>query len=273
MDLFCIIISFVLIFFELLAIIAAIMKREKSDKSMFIFDLLYPLFLIAIAVLLIVQSIRPREISVSQPLESSTEPVQPSSPQVDPVPMAKVIFPHRTVYPYVHVDKEEPVLKALSEDGFFYYTNYYKGEKLYSMPMTEKWQKIVYEYCDKYDLDYETVLAIGGVETSFDVYRGTVVSKYNGSTYFGLGMVNKYYYEKRTCTTLATERDGINALCDTLQRKLNEFDEDYIHALMAYNGGSAWARGKINQGIHTSSYVSKVLTIKEGLLKWKNEEL
>lgn len=272
MDLFCIIISFVLIFFELLAIIAAIMKREKSDKSMFIFDLLYPLFLIAIAVLLIVQSTRPREITVDQPLESSTEPVRPSSPQVDPVPMAKVIFPQCTVYPYVHVDKEEPVLQALAEDGFFYYSHYYKGDKLYSMPMTEKWQKIVYEYCNKYDLDYETVLAIGGVETSFDVHRGTVESKYNGSTYFGLGMVNKYYYEKRTGTTLATERDGINALCDTLARKLKEFDGDYIYALMAYNGGSSYARKRIENGVYSSTYVEKVMRIKNGLLKWKGEQ-
>ena len=154
--------------------------------------------------------------------------------------------------------------------NFYFYTGYYKYGEWYKMPMPEKYQKMVYKYCEAYDVPYELALAVSGVETSFDAERGVVVGR-NGHAYFGPGMVNKYYYEKRTGKTLSTPEDGVIAMVETIARKLEEFDGNFHHALMAYNYGSGYTRGKIANGQHSSKYSNRVLEIYNGLLQHKKE--
>lgn len=169
--------------------------------------------------------------------------------------------------------EDEPVKYTLdysNHEGFYYYTGYYKYGKSYDMPMNLHYQSMVFKYCMEYEVPYELALAVSGVETSFDAERGVVVGR-NGHAYFGPGMVNKAYYEKRTGKTLRSPEDGVVAMIDTLDRKLNEFNNNFHHALMAYNYGSGYTRGKIADGQQSSKYSNRVMEIYNGLLQYKKE--
>ena len=157
-----------------------------------------------------------------------------------------------------------------TEDDCWYYDGYYKYDKWHKMPMNDYYQHMVFQYCEIYEVPYELALAVSGIETSFDAERGLVVGR-NGQGYFGPGMVNKAYYEKRTGLTLSTPEDGVMAMVDTLGRKLREFDNNFHFALMAYNYGSGYTRGKINEGQTSSKYSNRVIEIYNGLLRYKNE--
>jgi len=159
-------------------------------------------------------------------------------------------------------------------DEFVPYSAYIKKGKQYKLPISVEWQKVVWNYAQEYEVPYNVVLAIAGVETSFDVFRGAVKSRTTSVVYYGCGMVSTVSKDKISAAIgmdMCTPEGGVAAMCYVFGKKYKEFDGNVVYALMAYNMGSGGARRAISQGRTSSGYAEKVLDISQGFL-WEEEE-
>ena len=143
---------------------------------------------------------------------------------------------------------------------------------IYDVPLGRELQIFTQEVCKRYRIDYELVLAVIQVESSFNPNA---------------------YNEKTDCIGLMQVK-GIN-----LPELIEEFDVNYLldpyenvlggvyllskasvgcdteHALMIYNCGLTGARKLWCSGIHSTEYTRKVLAAKDELRvrEWIYEEV
>jgi len=168
----------------------------------------------------------------------------------------KVVLPYE---PEIDLDTE-----------FVPYVAYVKYGKTYKLPISAEWQAVVYKYARMYEVPYNVALAISGVETSFDVFRGFVKSRSGSVVYYGCGMVSTVSREKISAAIgqdMCTPEGGVAAMCYVFGKKYKEFGGNVTYALMAYNMGSGGARAKIALGITSSKYAEKVIHISQGFIK------
>lgn len=162
----------------------------------------------------------------------------------------------------------EPLKTLSAGDGFVYRESYYDAltERRERIPMTEEWQRYLYEVSAKYGIPAELTLAVTGMETCFDVHIGSRFDQH-GNEYYGAGMVSVDCAEEhlaRLGITLCTPEGGLEAVAYILREKLDEFPGDIHKALIAYNCGSYGAQTLFDKGITETDYSKRVLQIMEG---------
>lgn len=163
---------------------------------------------------------------------------------------------------------EEPKTVLSANTGFVYRESYYDAltERRERIPMTEEWQRYLYEVSAKYGVPAELTLAVTGMETCFDVHIGSRFDQH-GNEYYGAGMVCVDCAEEhlaRLGITLCTPEGGLEAVAYILREKLDEFPNDIHKALIAYNCGSYGAQTLFDNGITETNYSKRVLQIMEG---------
>ena len=163
---------------------------------------------------------------------------------------------------------EEPKTVLSASPGFTYYETYYdaRSQRNERISMPEDLQRLFYDYCQKYGVEYELCLAVTGMETGFNAFIGSLTDE-NGLTYYGAGMVcvncTEEHLAKRGIT-LKTPEGGLEAVALILRDKLNEYG-DVHKALIAYNCGSGGADYLISQGIEETAYSKRVMEIYNGI--------
>ena len=167
---------------------------------------------------------------------------------------------------------------SVGEDGsdteeFYYYKQYYDSRtgRFENISMTLEWQMYTYLKCVEYNVPFELIMGIMGVESGFNVFIGSCFDE-NGVEYYGPGMIHVYYSESalaRKGIELKTPEGGVEAVCCAMSEKLKTFEGDVHSALIAYNMGDHGARMYMQDGNTTSGYSEWVLSIKDGLLKYR----
>ena len=127
------------------------------------------------------------------------------------------------------------------------------------IPLSDELQEYTYEIAQKYNVDYDLVLAIMQTESQFS----NVVSE-NGED-IGLCQINvinaEWLYKEYALYNLMDERQNIEACAVILSKLSDKFDSENA-VIMAYNLGEGKAKKYIKSG-KTLEYSSKVLTAKE----------
>lgn len=136
--------------------------------------------------------------------------------------------------------------------------------KYYDIPLSVSIQDHIFETSEAYGIDPRIVIAM--IEHESD-YNASVIGDQGRS--YGLMQIQPRHHQKRMnelgCTDLLNPYHNITVGIDYLAY-LIELNESLEWALMAYNGGPAYAYGKMEQGI-LSDYVINVMSISNNLVK------
>lgn len=172
---------------------------------------------------------------------------------------------------YEREQEEQAPRFVMSADngGFVYRETYFdkrtgRNERI---QMPYEWQFYAYECAQRHNVSFDLVLAVMGMESSFDVFIGSRFDK-NGNEYYGPGMVSVRHTEEYLAgkgVNLCTVEGGIEAVAIILADKLDEYGGNVTNALLAYNCGSAGANAKISKGVTSTPYTDRVFEILQGL--------
>lgn len=169
------------------------------------------------------------------------------------------------------VDMAKEVDDQLS--GFYYYEYYYdiQTNKYEKVRMDEEYQLYLYKCCLKHNVEYELVLALMGAESGFNVNYGTSPS----GLYYGPGMLRIDYVVDELSDNdiyLFSPEGAIEATCYVLSTKFKTFNGRLHRSLMAYNMGDNGMRNYMRSTSNlTSGYSRRVVSIRDGLLKWRQQ--
>lgn len=133
--------------------------------------------------------------------------------------------------------------------------------------LSEKTQKTVYEISKKYNLPYRVILGLLGVETFWNEDKNHIET-HDGARYIGIGCIAERHHAerlKKNGIDIYTLEGNIEGICYLLNEHMNNFDNNIVYALMAYNGGASYARSKISDGIENTSYTRKIMAYADSL--------
>jgi soluble lytic murein transglycosylase-like protein len=165
----------------------------------------------------------------------------PDAPQAHGTPTTVIVIGQAETTPQVTLD----ALQATPTET----------PTIYDIALSEDLQRYTYDVCTQYGVDYEMVLAVMHVESS---YRVKVISHGN----YGLMQINKINHKR-----LKAEL-GITDFLDARQNilagvhMLAELQEKYMDAnrvLMAYNRGEHGASHLWAKGIYSTKYSRAVM--------------
>jgi len=165
------------------------------------------------------------------------------------------------------VSKWDMIYETVGHDVVF--TNYLHPTlgRYYKVALSPELQHHTYEMCLKYRVPYKIVIALMGIESSWNADIG--VLKNSSGSYVGLGMLSVKYnagvFRERGIDIYQPE-GNIEAICRVFSDKLREFDGNVHYALMAYNMGSGGAKTAVARGTHTTSYSRAIVKLADGLL-------
>lgn len=199
--------------------------------------------------------------------------VEDSTCFVNPSYQRKVIFVEHEIAPItIEVEVSIPESRYLSaskddsskievDSGFVFYRTYKDSDNkiVKELPLSEKSQRIVYNMSQKYGLPYKVVLALIGVETTWD--EDTTYEIHGGVKYIGIGCLNEKYHAKNLAEKgidIYTLEGNIEGICYLLRGHLDRFDGSITYAVMAYNGGAGYALAKKADGVTENSYLKKL---------------
>jgi len=167
-------------------------------------------------------------------------------------------------------DVSSDVSRSVASVGgkeFYYYESFYYESSIPHLPskLTKEEQLYIYELCQEYELEYEIILALMGVETGWNLHIGEV----NG--YIGIGMLSKYWFTKDYGYLGIDLNDPLGSaegVCVVMASKLDTYDNNYHMALTAYNRGNTGAEtSHFNYGIYESKFSRKVFAYRDAMLE------
>lgn len=135
-----------------------------------------------------------------------------------------------------------------------------------SIPLSLEQQKIIYNTCQEYNVDYTLILAILKVESNFQIH--SVNHNTNGTTDSGIAQINSAYYEtyaSRAHIPLSEFnpclfQHSIRALCGQINYLANYYQQKdldlttkTIYILNSYNMGTVG----YEHFIHKKGYISR----------------
>lgn len=148
------------------------------------------------------------------------------------------------------------------KDGFEVFSTYLYNGREYPMPLSKELQYHTYQMCEKYDLPYRIIMGMMGTETGWNANAG------NERGYIGIGCISEKYYAKsmkNIGVDIYTVKGNIEAICIIMRDKMDEFNNNIIYAMMAYNGGSTYARNLIKKGYSSTTYTKRTIGFAESL--------
>lgn len=167
------------------------------------------------------------------------------------------------IYVVEYSEAEEEYLAA-PEIEFTPFTTYVYNGTRKKLPASETLQSIVRKTAEIYELPYRIVLALLGVETTWNE-NADHVETHNEARYIGIGCVNEKYHAAdmaKRGIDIYTVAGNVEAICWLLKAQYDRFGTIEL-ALMAYNGGAGYTKGQIERGITENSYSRKVMAYAE----------
>ena len=152
------------------------------------------------------------------------------------------------------------------DSGFYRYTYCYYTDGRHDIELSEELQLHTFRMAQEYDVQYEMVMAIMGVESGWDENdRGNGV-------FVGLGMI--YIAQvgelgQIGITYLYDPKQNIEAICYYLRYKLDLVGGNEHMALMCYNMGDAGAAAYFDEGVYQTAYSRKVIAFRDSMIKIK----
>lgn len=195
------------------------------------------------------------------PTEEIHEPSQPLQSVTDAKPIPTPPIPESPPPPQPTTPAHQPIT------AFAPFTSYVYHNTRLRMPLSADLQEHTYRMSQTYDVPYRVIMGLMGVESGWNANIGTKTNA--GTTYVGLGMLRDIYYAEQYAAKgidIYTPKGNIEAICISFKIKLDEFDGNIHHALMAYNLGNGGARSKIKSGINDTGYSRKVLAYADSFM-------
>ena len=122
-------------------------------------------------------------------------------------------------------------------------------------PLDDQTQHMIYEKCEKYNIDFAFTMGLIFWESSFDPKADSGSSK-------GLMQINKINLPKLKkelgVTDLFDPAQNVEAGLFMLHDLFEKYD-DPVHVLMAYNMGESGAAKLIKRGVYSTEYAENVL--------------
>lgn len=164
-------------------------------------------------------------------------------------------------------------------DTFIYYTHYiHPNSKKYHNPikinLNYEQQIIAFNLCLKYDVPYELMLGLWEKESCLNINIGAKQNKRSGRWYYGIGMIDIEYcslhLKEKYNVALETPLGGLEGSIIIMKEKLNNYQNDWHKALMAYNQGNNSAERDWAKEIYTSQYSEHIVFIANNLISETN---
>lgn len=142
------------------------------------------------------------------------------------------------------------------------------SKKLYSsIPFTARFQSWIDEKCNEYGISTNVVMGVIKKESNF-----TIKAMGDRGKAYGLMQVQIQWHRERMKKVGATDLlncyDNVLTGIDYLAELYRLNNCNWHKALMAYNGGQAYADSRCRRGIYSSEYSRKVMNYAEN---YKNE--
>ena len=141
-------------------------------------------------------------------------------------------------------------------------------KKIYkSVPFTARFQKWIDNKCKAYGISTNVVMGVIETESNF-----TIKAMGDNGEAYGLMQVQKKWHKKRmqkvNAVNLLNCYDNVHVGIDYLAELYKANNKNWHKALMAYNGGQAYANRRVKNGIYSSEYSRNVM---ERAYKYKTE--
>ena len=141
-------------------------------------------------------------------------------------------------------------------------------KKIYSsVPFTAKFQKWIDNKCKEYGISTNVVMGVIETESKF-----TINAMGDNGEAYGLMQIQKKWHKKRmqkvNAVNLLNCYDNVHVGVDYLAELYKANNKNWHKALMAYNGGQAYANRRVKNGIYSSEYSRNVM---ERAYKYKTE--
>jgi len=227
-----------------------------------------------LAVFLILLAVSGFQKNENQPLASSDSFSALVLPVIEPEPADKleVLAPSEPEKETSQPEVKQEIIhetQSLKANEFYYYSVFeLNGVTYYPGEMTREEQLHTYKMCEKYGLEYETVLALFGAESR---WKRDVVSAFGC---IGYGQI-KYSVHKETLKKKGLDvndsLDNIEFACYLLAYNMSVYG-DYKKALMAYRFGNEGANQYFKKGIYENGYVRQIMAFREGLLQARGKK-
>lgn len=160
----------------------------------------------------------------------------------------------------VYAEETEEEYLTPPEAIFEPFTTYiYNGERK-KLPASENLQRLVYEISEEYELPYRVVLALLGVETTWNE-NPDHVEVHDDAKYIGIGCINEKYHAENMAKRgidIYALAGNVEAICWILKAQYDRFGT-IEYALMAYNAGAGHVQWATERGISENGYTRTVL--------------
>lgn len=156
-------------------------------------------------------------------------------------------------------EAEEEYLAAPEIEFTPFMTYVYNGTRK-KLPASESLQSIVRKTAEIYELPHRIVLALLGVETTWNE-NADHVETHNGARYIGIGCVNEKYHAESLANkgiNIYTLAGNVEGVCWLLKAQYDRFGTIEL-ALMAYNGGAGYVQWATERGIYENGYTRTVM--------------
>lgn len=165
----------------------------------------------------------------------------------EPIVIEQVVRPEET-------ESIEPVTETVPEQ-----------QVKIDCPLDDDTQRMIYEKCAEYGLDFPFVMSVIYHESSF---RPNVVS-YNGSS-VGLMQINKINHEwlseELGITDFFDPEQNVTAGLYMLRDLFDKYENPRL-VLMAYSMGETGARKLWNKGVYTTDYAENIIRLADKYLE------
>ena len=142
--------------------------------------------------------------------------------------------------------------------------------KLYkSIPFTARFQNWIDKQCKEYEISTNVVMGVIKKESNF-----TIKAMGDNGEAYGLMQIQKKWHTKRMKKVNAVDLlncyDNVHTGIDYLAEMYFANGCNWHKALMAYNGGQAYADRRCRNGLYSSDYSRKVMSYAENYKKERN---
>jgi len=222
--------------------------RYKLKKKFYLY--LLALAIIPICLILLSADIKQEVLPVSYEIDIPL----PKTAVIDAVPDISIT---EEITSEPEMEETKPMIESeLADDPDF---------EPYNIPLSAELQQYTYDLCQERGLDFETVLALMYVESS---YRPDVISDTNDYGIMQTNICNHSWLEDELeITDFLDAGQSINAGTFMLMNIAEKYPDTH-QMLMVYNFGETGARKVWSKGIYSSKY-SRRITAKADELRTK----
>ena len=171
-----------------------------------------------------------------------------------------VYIPEHVIVVEINEEETEEEYLAPPEPEMQIFATYVYADTRKPLPASESLQRTVHKYAELYGLPYKVVLALLGIETTWNE-NPKHTETHGGAKYIGIGCINEEYHAENMAKRgidIYTLDGNVEAICWLLKAQYDRFGTIEL-ALMAYNAGGGYTQGQVERGVTENGYSRKVM--------------